>query len=162
MRLIGLVWLVLFVSSALPAEAVSLAIQPARLTVSAPWGGEGESELLVANTSAEAAMYTLRADVDLSRLSVAPGSFRLDPGDTQRVTLRYRPGGWGSRRAEIAVVARPFAAGGVPLASGVRYQVQLVATVPWLGAAVRGGWLAGVVTFAMWQWRRQLRLNPVA
>lgn len=142
---IGVVWST--------AHAVGLAIQPARLTVAAPWGGEGFGTVLVSNATAEPAMYALGVEGTPTQVEVAPAGFRLDPGASQAVTVRYQPRGFPARRGQINIVARPLG-GGTVVASGVRYRVNLAPLVPWLAIVSRGILLGAVVAVAMWASRR--------
>lgn len=141
---------------AMPVSAVGVAVQPAALRIAAEWGSMGSGAILVSNTTMRPAMYAVTT-ARVGPLEVAPAAFRLDPGESQPVTLRYRPRGFLDSRQMVSVVARPLDGRGMSVASGVRYPVTLVATSPLLNHCVRGGFLVGIILFAF-AVRRRLSL----
>lgn len=161
MNLLRILFIATLAGYAIPCHAVGLAIQPARLELAAEWGSAASGEILVTNVTNQPAMYTVRNPAASDVVQVRPSSFRLDPADTQLVTVRYAPRGISDRQVSLEVVANPLAGAPLTLASGVRYPLELVATGRWWwGHAIRGLLLAIVVGIAAPVVRR--RFTPVA
>ncbi|MDD5110811.1 MAG: hypothetical protein PHI63_06410, partial [Patescibacteria group bacterium] len=136
-----------------PASAVGIAIQPAHLRISAEWGSMASGAILVSNTTPQPAMYQVAA-APTRELTAAPAAFRLDPGGSQLVELRYAPRSFLDSRPMLTVVARPIWGRGLPVASGIRYPVTLIATSLFVNVLARAIACLAVAVFAGIMWRR--------
>lgn len=143
-------------SNALPVFAVGLSIQPARLELAAEWGNTASGEMLVANVTRQPAMYQVLHASAADEVQVQPSSFRLDPGGSQLVTVKYTPRGITDRQVTLDVVANPLAREPLALASGIRYSLELTATGGWFGYGFRALLLLVVALIAVSAIRRRL------
>ena len=152
MKIFG-VSLILLVSNVMFVSAVGIAIQPATLRIAAEWGSESFGAILVSNVTRQPAMYTV-LPTQVGSLEIQPAAFRLDPGESQPITLQYRPRSFLDSRQMVTVVARPLDGRGISVASGVRYPVTLVATSRLLNVVVRGGLMVGIIMIILGTRRR--------
>lgn len=160
-KLIFLTYIVMVMAGMpLPASAVGLAIQPARLQLTAEWGNNASGAILVSNTTPQPAMYEVRPPEN-RLVTVAPASFRLEPGTSQLVSVGFRPRSFRDSRQTLEVIARPLGGSALSVASGIRYPLELVVTIRWLQILLRGGLLVAVIALARHARRRVARIPGV-
>lgn len=148
-------------SNVMPASAVGLAIQPARLQLTAEWGSGASGAILISNTTQQPAMYAVSPPEKRGEVTVAPAAFRLEPGTSQLVSVQFRPRSFRDSRETLQVIARPLGSRGMSVASGLRYSLELVATSRWLQVFIRGGVLAAVIVLAWFVRRRSVIFSSI-
>lgn len=140
------------------AQAAGLTVKPSSLRVSVPWGGTAQTQVLVSNTTDAPAMYQAAVE-PVSAGTVAPDGFRLQPGESQLLTVNAR-GRLRPRSATVAVAALPLDTRGVAVGSGVRVPLQVRVLLPWW--AVSLSWVLPLLVLAVgWRLTRRRRAGSL-
>ncbi|MBI3291127.1 hypothetical protein HYZ76_02480 [Candidatus Falkowbacteria bacterium] len=136
--LLSFSFLLWFFLSAQIVWAVGLAVKPNQINLAENVNNQILSEFLVINISDEPALYQVYADELKEKIVLKPADFKLDPGQSQIVSLEAfinRPGTFSSN---ISIIARPLGAGGLSAASGMKLPVTIkISGIPfwWLVVA---------------------------
>src|SRR3989344_2279981 len=102
------------------AGAIGLAVKPRSLEVQQAIVGHGEAQLLVTNSTAEAAVYQVYPDAQQQNISITPTDFRLEAGESALVIIETHFALPARYQFDISIVARPLEVTSIRTASGVK------------------------------------------
>jgi len=106
-------------------RAVGIGIKPKEINLKAVVNKVTETEMLIVNVSAEAAMYKVTADAFEDIIIISPADFQLSPSSSQIIKIMVRPEKRGLFATNISAIARPMGAGGLSAASGVKVPITI-------------------------------------
>ena len=121
------------------AQAAGIAVSPSQLFFKLTVGQSQEKFLIVENLSAEPVIYNLYSDEFAGQITLAPDSFRLEPGEKQKIKvspLFKQAGLWSTN---LSIVAQELDRRKFNVATGVKVPLS-IKTNPSVKA---GHWLSG-------------------
>ena len=115
----------LFVISAVPAEAVGLEVNPSQIKLEGAAGEKFQTHLTVSNPSPEVAVFDVYPDSFDLQIKTSPASFVLESGQSREVSVSFNFSESGQFQTNLSVVARPLSKNSFNAGGGVKIPVEL-------------------------------------